>query len=143
MEYLIFESYKRRYAESQKRYNDILNEKEALFSRTQPKSMRYDKDIVSGGMPENPMEEYVIEKEAKRIDERLEEAFAIMTDLKRMLDLKETELRQSKDMIDRIYRMRFLERMRVNRIASNIGYAESHVYRFLKKIEVSLNDDKK
>ena len=143
MIYITYEQFKRRYAETQQRYNDILSEKEELFNRTQPKSMRYDQDRVNGGMPENSFEEYVIAKEKKRIEERLNEVKGLLADRKQLLDLKEAELRASKVMIDKVYRMRFLDRMRVNRIASNLGYAESHIYRFLKQIEISVKDEKK
>lgn len=143
MVYLVYEQFKRRYSETQQRYNEILSEKEELFTRTLPKSMQYDRERVSGGNPENPFENYVIEKEKKRIDERLNEVKSLLIDRKQLLDLKEQELRQSKVIIDKVYRMRFLDRMRVNRIASNLGYAESHIYRFLKKIDMTVKDDKK
>ena len=38
MLYIEYEEYKNKYYEVQRKYNDILNEKEELFAKTQPKA---------------------------------------------------------------------------------------------------------
>ena len=57
MIYIEYEAYKNRYYESQKKYNDILNEKEVLFAMTQPKTMQYDGEPVNGGVHNNIFDE--------------------------------------------------------------------------------------
>ena len=143
MVYLDYITAKRKYNGAQDALCEILDEQEVLFSRTQPTSTKYDRERVEGGDGANSFDEYVIAKERSQIDKRLEEAKKILNERKAFLDQRERELRASRFLIDRIYCMRFLDKMRVNRIASMIGYAESHVYRFLKKIEDSAKDERK
>lgn len=143
MVYLVYEEFLSRYLETQERYNEILSEKEELFQRTQPRSMTYDQERVSGGGGTNAFDAYVIAKDKKKIDERLSEVKSLLDDRKQLLSLKEQELRASKQMIDKVYRMRYLDRMRVNRIASTLCYSEMQIYRFLKKIDDDLKDVRK
>ena len=143
MLYLDYELYKIRYLETQKKYNEILSEKEELFTRTQPKAVRYDKEKVSGGSGSNAFDDYLIKKDEKRIDERLAEAKSLLDDRKLLMELKEAELRASKDTIDKIYVRRYLDHVRVNRIASQIGYSESQIYRILNVISESVKHARK
>lgn len=143
MLYLDYELYKVRYLETQKKYNEILSEKEELFTKTQPKAIKYDKEKVSGGGGSNAFDDYLIAKDEKRIDERLAEVKSLLDDRKVLLDLKEKELRRSKDTIDKIYVRRFLDHAKVNRIASQIGYSESQVYRILNIISESVKHARK
>ena len=53
MVYLEYERFKVKYLEIQNNYNDILTEKENLFTKTQPNAIRYDKENVQGGTFEN------------------------------------------------------------------------------------------
>ena len=67
MIYIEYEAYKNRYYESQKKYHDILNEKEMLFAMTQPKTVKFDSEPVKGGVHNNIFDEYLILKEKKNI----------------------------------------------------------------------------
>lgn len=143
MIYIAYESAKRRFMDTWELCQSILDEQEKLFQRTQPSSIKYDQDRVSGGSAGNAFDCYIIEKDRKKIESRIAEAKELLDERKKLLQIKEQELRTSRALIDRIYCMRILDKMRVNTIASRIGYAESHVYRFLKKIEESLKDERK
>ena len=70
--YVVYEDFKNKYFESQNKYDEILREKEYLFSKTQPKAARTDKIIIAGTKT-NVFDEYLVVKEKKRIDQRLEE----------------------------------------------------------------------
>ena len=96
MLYEEYEIYKNKYYEVQKKYNDILNEKEELFAKTQPKAMQIKGDKTIGGKHVNTFDNYLIQKERKNIDQRLEEVKSILDDRERLLKLKEVELRASK-----------------------------------------------
>ena len=134
MIYPIYEEYKNNYYETQKEYNEILNEKEKLFTLTQPSAIKFDKEIVSGGITDNTFEKYLILKEEKKIDQRLEEIKKILDDRARLLKLKEQELRASTSIQDKIYRYRYIDKLKVYKIAKLVGYSEPQVYRKLKAI---------
>ena len=57
-----------------------------------------------------------------------------MEDREHLLKIKLEELRASNNVEDKIYLLRFIDRVRVFRIAKMIGYSESQVYRILEKI---------
>lgn len=138
MIYKTYEEYKNRYYMTQQNYNDLLTEKERLFVRTQPNAIRYDKLNVKSSPNSNVLEDYVIEKEKKQLDRRIAEMKVLLDDRRNLMLLKEAELRKSKDMYDRIYTMRYLEDMSVERIAKKVNYSVSQVYRILTKIIASL-----
>ena len=136
--YLEYEELRRRYNEALEVYNGIVAEKEELFSRTQPKSVRYDRERVAGGTPGNPFEEYVVMMEKRRVNERLAEARSITDDRKRIMEHKEWELRRSQDIADRIYVRRILDRWRIGRICKETHYQEAQVHRYLHEIKENI-----
>ena len=142
MIYLDYEQFKDRYLETQKKYDEILAEKEELFAMTQPKAIRFDKERVSGGDPVNSFEQYVIRKEKQRIDERLLEAKSLLDDRERLLKLKEKQLRESKDISDKVFLLRFIEHKRVYLVAKMVNYSEPQVYRILDGIRKRIKERK-
>ncbi len=138
MIYKTYEEYKNRYYMTQQNYNDLLTEKERLFVRTQPNAIRYDKLNVKSSPNSNVLEDYVIENEKRQLDRRIAEMKVLLDDRRNLMLLKEAELRKSKDMYDKIYTMRYLEDMSVERIAKKVNYSVSQVYRILTKIIASL-----
>lgn len=71
--YVTYEKYKRKYYEIQKLYDKILEEKERLFSMTQPKSTKFNNINIDGGKNNNTFDDYLIMKEKKKLDGKLEE----------------------------------------------------------------------
>lgn len=134
MVYIEFEEFRMKYCESQRKYEQILTEKEVLFAKTQPKSIQFDKERVSGGSPDNAFDTYLIQKEQKKIDVRLAEAKSIMEERENLLRLKEEELRHSNEIIDKVYCCRVLDKMKMARITRILNYSESHIYRMLGEI---------
>lgn len=149
MLYQVYEEYKNKYYEAQKIFNDILNEQESLFVRTQPKATRADKEIVSGGSISNTFDTYLIKKEEKQIEARLEEARSILKDREKLLKLKEVELRISKDWLDIIYIYYYIEKMSIRQIEKKIKYkydypiCKSEIHRKLKIIRKNINLEQK
>lgn len=129
MLYIEYHEYRDKCYDAQKKYDEILSEKEHLFSKTQPKATQYDKEVVSGGLPNNSFDDYLIEKEKKQIDERLEEAKSILDDRERLLKLKEEELRHSKDWIDIIYVYYYIEKLSMRKISKRIPFSTTEIYR--------------
>lgn len=143
MIYLEYERLKVKYKEAYNAYDEIITERQRLFEMTQPHGIKYDGERVSGGGDKNPFDEYLIAKENSRIDERLEEARQILDDRKRILDAKKRDLRESKDVYDKIYRLKFIERWKIYRIATFVAYSEPQVYRIVKSIKQRIKDDSK
>lgn len=133
MLYIEYHEYRDKYYDAQKKYDEVLSEKESLFARTQPKATQYDKEVVSGGSPSNTFDDYLIAKEKKQIDERLEEAKSILEDRERLLKLKEEELRHSKDWVDIIYVYYYIEKLSMRKIAKRIPFSTTEIYR---KVEI-------
>lgn len=138
MLYEEYEIYKNKFYEAQRKYNDILNEKEELFAKTQPKATNITGEKTTGGKRENLFDEYLIQKEKKNIDARLKEVKSILDDRERLLKLKEQELRASKHSYDKIYKYKYLDRLTVEKITKLVSYSRPQVFRILKKIRISL-----
>lgn len=142
MLYEEYEKYKNKYYKAQKKFDEILSEKEKLFIKTQPGSTDYSKDKTEGGKFENPFDIYIIEKQRQKIEERLKEARSVLEDRKKLLKLKEEELRASSNPYDKIYVYKFMERYKIYKICRLVGYGEAQVYRILKKIRKNIKNDR-
>lgn len=138
MLYLDYELLRRRYIDIRLVWDALMEEKETLFSKTLPTAVQMDKEKVSGGMPSNSFDDYLIRKEQLHLDEQLLEAESIIESREKMLKAKEQELRASKNLHDRIYVMRHIDHSRVIKIAQRIGYSESQIYRILETIEENI-----
>lgn len=142
MLYKEYWEYKTKYYDAQKNYDKVLSEKEHLFAKTQPKATDYSKEVVSGGSPSNTFDEYVIQKEKKQIDERLEEAKSILKDREKLLRLKEEELYASADWHDKIFIYKYIKNMSVDEIKYRMPYCRSQIYEILKIIRNNISSDK-
>lgn len=138
MLYLDYEKLKNMYIETQKRYMSVLDEQEKLFSKTQPIGIRFDKESVTGSGKGYTFDDYLIEKEQKQIDAKIKEIKQMVEERVHLLKLKETELRASKQAYDRIYVLKYLDGLRVYKIAPMMHYSESQVYRILASIEKNI-----
>lgn len=135
MVYLDYLDIQNKYILSMQEVDKILNEKELLFQRTQPKSPVMDQERVSGGSPENKIESYIIELERKKIDERLKRAKEIMNDRHELYLLSLESLRRSKDKYDIIFVLKWMDGKSAREISKRMHYSESHVYRMINKIK--------
>ena len=134
MIYLEYEEFRSKYLSAQRKYDEVLSEKEALFDRTQPQGVSFDKERVGGTSDSNRFDEYLIQVERKQIDARLEEIKTIMEKRWDLLMDKEDELRASQDIMDRLYVLRFLDHLKMQKIAVQIPYSESHLYRLMNTL---------
>lgn len=138
MLYHEYERLRAEYLTAQDIYRDVLNEKEELFQRTQPKGLRTDSEHVSGGAVRSAYDEYLIAKDELRIEERLKEAQDLMLRRKDILTSKEIELRASFHTRNKIYTLRFIDRLKIKRIARLTNYSRSQVYRIVQSLESEL-----
>ena len=118
----------------------LINKRDELFLKTQPKSSKFDKEKVDSKTTRNMMEEYVIQKEY--LNERIMQLNITLDDIYQVLKRKRDELKQSKNIYDRIYYYRIIERLSMYKIAALIGYSKEQTYRYLKKMKMTQNDTK-
>lgn len=111
---------------------ELINKRDELFSMTQPKSSQFDKEIVDGRNPKNAIEEYVIKKE--RYQERIEQLNLMLDDWTQVLRRKREELQLSRNIFDRVYYLRVVERITPEKIAYLIPCDTSTVYKTMKSI---------
>ena len=148
MIYLDYLDIQHKYILSLQEVDKILNEKELLFQRTQPKSPVTDIERVSGGSPENKIETYIVELERKKIDERLKKAKVderlkkakeIMHDRHELYLLTSENLKGSRDKYDMIFVLKWIDGKNAKEISRLLHYSESHVYRMINKIKKRSN----
>lgn len=134
--YIEYETYRQKYYNAQMTYEELVQEKEELFLRTQPGSVDFGKERVSGGKKESSFDQYLLAKERANLDARIEEARAILEDRQELLNVKRAELEKSPGLYDKIYYCAFIKNMRPERVAREIGYSRSQTYRILQTIKV-------
>lgn len=136
MVYPEYEKTKSRFYDSQRRFAQLLMEKERIFANTLPCGIRYDKDVVQSS-PTVPLETYVADLE--EIEKKLSQVRDSVKDWEILLSVKERELRESKEIPDKVYVMRYLDKMSVNKVSNNLSYSKRQIFRILNKIEKNIN----
>ena len=124
---------------SQDNYEEIIKEKEYLFSLTQPRAQQTDKEKIVGGQSDNAFDRYLIKQEQQNIDERLEAAREIVEVRKKMLEQKRTELEESEDVMDRLYYLKYVKRLRNKEIYDEIEYSKAQTARYLQLIRSAIS----
>lgn len=141
---MIYEEYEdiwNKIRKKEKELFELINKRDELFLKTQPKSSKYDKEKVDSKSTRNMMEEYVIQKEY--YNERIMQLNIALDDIYQVLKRKRDELRQSKNVYDRIYYYFCIERLTIYKISNLTNYSQSQVYRKLEKMGVKVKDAKK
>lgn len=132
--YTDYESYLVRYEYIQVQFVRVLLEKEKLLTRTLPSAIRYDKDKVQNTIDDNPLEDYVISVEEKELDVKIARLRRHLDDWRVLMDVKEGELRKSQVLIDRVYVMKYLDGLSVNKICRILHYEKTRIYELLTEI---------
>ena len=114
----------------------LIDKRGELFDKTQPKSANMDKVMVDGKNPSNMMEQYVMQKEY--LNEKIEQLNITLDDWYQALKRKREELRLSKNLYDRIYNYRYIERLSIFKIAKLINYSERQTRRHIENIEKNI-----
>lgn len=132
--YTDYESYLVRYERIQVQFVRVLLEKEKLLTRTLPSAIRYDKDKVQNTIDDNPLEDYIISVEEKELDVKIARLRRHLDDWRVLMDVKEQELRKSQVLIDRVYVMKYLDGLSVNKICRILHYEKTRIYELLTEI---------
>ena len=141
---MIYEEYEAiwsRIRKIEKELFDLINKRDELFDMTQPKSSKFDKEIVDGKNPINTIEQYIIQKEY--MNEKIAQLNQTLDDRYQILRRKRDELRQSKNIYDRIYVYYCIERLSIVKISYLTNYSQSQIYRKLEKMNINVKDAKK
>lgn len=143
MVYPEYVEYKSKYEELQNRFASLLLEKEKLFTDTFPRGITYDKDKVQCMPDDNPLERYAVTMDEKQIDEKLDTLRRQIKDWSILIEVKENELRKSKDIPDRIFTLRYLDGVNAGRIPSLVNYSKRQTYRILGRISKTISKNEK
>ena len=133
--YLEYEQIKAKYTDLQERFAKVLLEKERLFMQTLPSAIRYDKDQVQSATDGSPLEDFVVSIDTKELDIKIKRLRHHLNDCGVLLAVKETALRKSTTLTDRIYVMRYLDGYSVNKICRALHYEKSRIYELLRVID--------
>lgn len=136
---MLYEDYEKFWCKIRKQESklfNLINKREELFEKTQPKSTQYDKELVDGKNPVNMTEEYVVEQEY--YDIKINHLNKTLDDLYQVLNRKREELKLSKNLYDRIYTYYYIERLSVKKIARLVNYSERQTRRHLENIDKKL-----
>ena len=116
---------------------DLINDRDELFSKTQPKATTLDKEKVDSSNRSNMLETYVIRQE--NYTKRINQLQLSLEDRYQALNRKREELRLSQNIYDRIYYLKYIEKLNIYKIAYLTNYDRTNVWRYLKKIEKSIS----
>ena len=119
---------------------ELINKREELFLKTQPKSSKFDKEKVDSKSTRNMMEEYVIQQEY--FNDRIMQLNITLDDIYQVLKRKRDELKQSKNTYDRIYYYYCIERLNIYKVSCLMNYSESQIYRKLKSMGIDVKMQK-
>lgn len=136
---MIYEEYEAMWSKIRNKEKELFNlivKRDELFEKTQPKSPKLDKELVDGKNPTNMMEHYVIETEY--YDIKINQFNHTLDDMYQILSRKRKELQLSKNLYDRIYNYRYIERLSIKKIAKLVHYSERQTRRHLDNIEKKL-----
>ena len=137
---MIYEDYEaiwNKIRKQEKKLFKLIEKRAELFDKTQPKTTQYDKEVVDGKKQTNIQEQYVIQQEY--LTQKINQLNTTLDDLYQVLKRKREELKLSKNIYDRIYYYREIEKLSMYKIASLIGYSKEQTYRYYRKIK---NDTK-
>ena len=141
MKYLEYARIKTRYDTAREQVEELIGEAQALFDKTQPRSVPFDKDRVDGGGGLNAMDEYLISMERKKLAERIELAQLIAGGWSDALKRAEEELRASPAVLDMIYTAKWLDGRKNAEIMDIVHYSERQIYRAMRAIEANLAEN--
>ena len=136
---MIYEEYETIWSKIRKLEEELfklINKRDELFDKTQPKSLKFNKEKVDSKNTTNMMEQYVIQKEY--LNTRINQLNQTLDDMYQVLRRKREELRLSKNPYDRIYTYYSIERLSIYKISYLMNYSESQIYRKLKNMGIDV-----
>jgi hypothetical protein len=130
----------KKYKDAKRIYDSKLEKKALLIIQTQPGAIDTTKENVKGGKIADKFERFVSELE--KIDPEIQTARNERDLQEYFLKKKELELKNSMDILDKIYYYKYIQKLRVRQIAPRVNYSREQTYRYIKKLEEKLKEFK-
>ncbi len=138
---MIYEEYYKKYLELRKtkdKINKLENKKISLMSLVDVKSAT-GKDIIDSSN-KNTDKFLIYSSEIEQVELTLNYLKKALIEVKKQLEEKEIELKNSQETFDKIYYYKYINRLKYSQICEKIHYEKSSFYKFLDIINKRLNE---
>ncbi len=141
MLYIDYYKQLKKYTKKLNELSNLIDRKEELFLKTQPGGIDYNRNHVKGHEEKmTSIEAYVIQMEIEEIDKKINNLKPIITDRYFLLKKIETNLRNSKEIEDRIFVLYFIEKYSYRKISKIVHYSKSNIGNILDKITKTIQN---
>lgn len=120
------------YKEAKKEFEKALAKKSQLLYSVVPKSANFENELVKGSSS-NKFLNYTIKME--EIDKEINVRRNLRDVLEYRLKLKEIELNNSSNILDKVYLLRYVDERKVRYICIKTNYSKTQIYRILEEIK--------
>ena len=128
---------------AEKDYNAAIDKKQKLLYTVTPHSV-VPNDIVNHLSCSAPGSNFInYSDRVTEIDENIKNTRDIFDNRTYLLKIKEAELRESKDVLDRIYVYHWLDKKKVSKFYRLVGYTREYTYDVIEKMREEMNDIRK
>lgn len=131
--FIEYEKLYKEYKEAKKEYEKALNKKAEYLYSILPGANKSDGQGTFTFKISNKPLNYTIQ--ITEIEKEIEVRRNLQDNILYRLKLKELELRDSKNILDKIYVMRFIDRIKVRHIAYKINYSTRQTYRIIEELK--------
>ena len=137
---LFIEHYKlnEEYKKAKKEFEKALAKKSQLLYSVVPKSANFENELVKGSSS-NKFLNYTIKME--EIDKEINVRRNLRDVLEYRLKLKEIELNNSSNILDKIYLLKYVKNMKVRYIAIKTNYSKRRIYDFINDIRKMIKEE--
>lgn len=137
---LFIEHYKlnEEYKEAEKEFEKALDKKSQLLYSVVPKSANFENELIKGSSS-NKFLNYTIKME--EIDKEINVRRNLRDVLEYRLKLKEIELNNSSNILDKIYLLKYVKNMKVRYIAIKTNYSKRRIYDFINDIRKMIKEE--
>ena len=138
---MIYEEYYKKYLELRKtkdKINKLENKKISLMSLVDVKSAT-GKGIIDSSN-KNTDKFLIYSSEIEQVELTLNYLKKDLIEIKKQLEEKEIELKNSQETFDKIYYYKYINRLKYSQICEKIHYEKSSFYKFLDIINKRLNE---
>ena len=133
--FIQYHELKKEYIKAKYDYDKALDKKAEYLYSVLPGASNTESEMIKGSVSDKLLN-YTIK--SAEIEKEIEVRRNLMDNLSYRLKLKALELRSSKELLDKIYMYRYIDRVRVNKFCRLIGYSREQTYRKIKEIEEKL-----
>jgi hypothetical protein len=139
--FIEYEEIKTKYKRAKNKYDNLLEKKAMLIIQTQPKAMDFSKEPTTGGKVTNKFDDFV--QRLEKLDPELQLARNERDLQEYILKKKEIELKDSEDILDKVYYLKIVKNIKVRYICIELNYSRKQIYRYLEKMFQKMQDDTK